>query len=362
MNYSLYKNQDIHTMKHNNKGIIFALITIAIILLFIANLFVGSLSIPVSETINILLGENGSRDSYTYIILNSRLPSAITALLCGASLAVSGLMLQTVFNNPLAGPSILGINSGANLGVAIVMLAGGSNFITSFFTNNASLSEISTSFLILSAAFIGSILVMGIILLFSTIIKSNLMLLIVGIMIGNITSSAISLFNFFSTEEGVHNFVIWGMGNFTGVSLEKLPLFSILSLIGLGISVLLIKPLNALLLGTQYAENLGINIKRTRNTLLLATGLLTAITTAYCGPIAFIGLAIPHVARLILGSDNHNQLLPLTILCGSATALLCNIITTLPGEAGIIPLNAITPIIGAPVIIYVILNKRIHKV
>lgn len=341
--------------------IIFSAISIIILLLFIANLFVGSLNIPVYETLSILFGGEGSRDSYAYIIINSRIPATITALLCGASLAVSGLMLQTVFNNPLAGPSILGINSGANLGVALIMLAGNSSFISSFFNNSLSLNELGSSFLILGAAFIGSMIVMGIILIFSTIIKSNLMLLIIGIMIGNLTSSVISLLNFFSTSEGVHNYVIWGMGNFTGINLERLPLFSILCIIGLCISIILIKPLNALLLGTQYAENLGINIRKTRNLLLIATGLLTAITTAYCGPIAFLGLAIPHIARMILGSENHKQLLPLTLLCGSAIALICNIITTLPGEYGIIPLNAITPIIGSPIIIYVILSKRIRK-
>jgi iron complex transport system permease protein len=177
-------------------------------------------------------------------------------------------------------------------------------------------------------------------------------------MIGYITSSAISLLNFFATEEGVHSYVIWGMGNFGGVSMKQMPMFASCCIVGLFMSVMLIKPLNALLMGNQYAENLGINIRRTRNLLLLATGLLTAVTTAFCGPIAFFGLAVPHVARMILRTENHNTLLPVTILCGAAAALICNLICVLPGEKGIIPLNAVTPMLGAPVIIYVIMKQR----
>ena len=259
-------------------------------------------------------------------------------------------MLQTAFNNPLAGPSILGINSGASLGVALVMLAGGGSIATGVFT-------LSGFFSVILGAFIGSMVVMGLILFFSTLIKSNIMLLITGIMIGYITSSAISLLNFFATAEGVHSYMIWGMGNFGGVSLQQLPYFSIFCLAGLLLSILLIKPLNALLLGTRYAENLGVNIRRTRNLLLIATGLLTAVTTAFCGPVAFIGLAVPHISRLMLGTSNHNSLLPVTLLTGGVIALLCNLICILPGEAGIIPLNAVTPVLGAPVIIYVIVNQ-----
>lgn len=184
------------------------------------------------------------------------------------------------------------------------------------------------------------------------------MLLIAGIMIGYIASSLISLLNFFATAEGVQSYMVWGMGNFGGVSLEQLPAFSLLTLAGLVVAVLLIKPLNALLLGPRYAENLGINIRRVRNWLLLATGLLTAVTTSFCGPVAFIGLAVPHLARLMLGTSNHNSLMPVTLLSGGALALLCNLLCVLPGESGVIPLNAVTPILGAPVIIYVIINQR----
>ena len=177
-------------------------------------------------------------------------------------------------------------------------------------------------------------------------------------MIGYITSSAISLLNFFATAEGVHSYMIWGMGNFGSVSLEQIPYFSAFTSVGLLMAILLIKPLNALLLGIRYAENLGVNIKRTRNLLLISTGILTAVTTAFCGPISFIGLAVPHIARLVLGTSNHNSLMPVTLLTGSAIALLCNLICILPGESGIIPLNAVTPVLGAPVIIYVIINQR----
>ena len=184
------------------------------------------------------------------------------------------------------------------------------------------------------------------------------MLLSAGIMIGYDSSSLISLLNFFATAEGVHSYMVWGMGNFGGVSLEQLPAFLFLTVVGLLVAVMLIKPLNALLLGPRYAENLGVNIRRVRNCLLLATGLLTAVTTSFCGPISFIGLAVPHLARLMLGTSNHNSLMPVTLLAGGALALLCNLICVLPGESGVIPLNAVTPILGAPVIIYVIINQR----
>ena len=336
----------------NNKGTKYGIILLLLILALTgANLLFGSVNIPTEAVWHILTGNEVEKASWSFIVWESRLPQAITALLCGMALAASGLMLQTTFNNPLADPSILGISSGASLGVALVMLAGAGTITAGVFTLSGFLS-------VIIGAFIGSMLVMGIILFFSTLIKNSIMLLIIGIMIGYITSSAISLLNFFSTAEGVHSYMIWGMGNFGGVSLQQLPFFSLVTAAGLLITILLIKPLNALLLGTRYAENLGINIRRTRNLLLVATGLLTATTTAFCGPISFIGLAVPHIARLMLGTSNHNSLLPVTMLTGGAIALLCNFICILPGEAGIIPLNAVTPVIGAPIIIYVIVNQR----
>lgn len=323
----------------------------AVIVLFVLNLLLGSVSIPARDVVSILLGNEASKASWQFIVLESRLPQAITATLCGAALAVSGLMLQTAFRNPLAGPSVFGINSGAGLGVALVML---------FLGGGLSVGSVSiTGFAaILLAAFVGSMTVMAIIFFFSTLVRNSVMLLIIGIMIGYISNSAISLLNFFATDEGVKSYMVWGMGSFGGVSMANMPVFAIVTIAGLFGALLLIKPLNALMLGDRYAENLGVNIMRVRNWLLIVTGVLTAITTAFCGPVAFIGLAVPHIARLLLTTDNHRQLLPATLLCGSVVALVCNLICYLPGESGVIPLNAVTPLIGAPVIIYVIARKR----
>ena len=338
-------------MKNSHHTLLFIILVLLIVLFFGISMVVGAVDIPLSDVASILTGHESERASWQYIVLQSRLPQALTAVLCGASLAVSGLMLQTAFRNPLAGPSIFGINSGASLGVALVLLLLGGSVTAGDIT-------ISGFMAVLLAAFIGAMLVMGIILVFSTIVRNNIMLLIIGIMIGYITSSAISLLNFFATDQGVQSYMMWGLGNFGGVTMKQMPLFAGITVVALMGSLMLIKPLNALLLGEQYAENLGINTQRVRNYLLLVTGILAAVTTAFCGPVAFIGLAVPHIARLLLGTDNHQYLMPATILCGSAIALLCNIVCVLPGDAGIIPLNAVTPIMGAPVIIYVIAKQR----
>lgn len=324
-------------------------LTILVAILLVANLFVGSVAIPVQEVFNVLAGQECARESWRYIILESRIPQAVTALLAGCSLAVAGLLLQTTFNNPLAGPSILGIDTGASLGVAVVMLAGGAMVVG---------SGVSAFLATIIGAFVGASAVMAVILFFSTFVRNNLMLLIIGMMVGYLTSSLISLLNFFASADQVHAYTMWGMGNLSSVSLQQLPLYSVTAVCGLVIAFLLSKPLNAMLLGTRYAENLGVNISMTRNLLLLATGLLTATTTAFCGPVTFIGLSVPHIARLLLNSSNHNTLLPVTMLCGGAVLLLCNIISVLPGDNGIIPINAVTPLIGAPVIIYVIVNQK----
>ena len=335
-----------------NRGAIYCVgLGVVIAVLFVLNLVMGSVSIPVEDTFRILMGADDVKPSWQYIILDARLPQALTAILCGGALAASGLMLQTAFRNPLAGPSIFGINSGAGLGVALVML---------FLGGSISAGSVSLSgfVAVLVAAFVGAMLVMMLIFFFSTIVRNHVMLLIIGIMIGYISNSAISLLNFFATDEGVRSYMVWGMGSFGGVSMKMMPVFASITLLGLVGSLLLIKPLNALMLGDRYAENLGINIIKTRNWLLIVTGILTAITTAFCGPVAFIGLAVPHIARLLLTTDNHRSLLPATILMGGVIALLCNLITILPGENGVIPLNAVTPIMGAPVIIYVILKRK----
>jgi len=328
------------------------ILVIGIGILFLANLFVGSVNIPVSEIITILTGGEAQKKTWEYIVMEVRLPQGITALLTGGGIAVSGLLLQTAFRNPLADPGILGISAGASLGVAVVILLFGG-----IIGNMASFS-MSASMTVVAGAFIGAIIILAIIIAFSSVVKNNVMLLIIGIMVGYLTSSVISLLKYWSSSEQVFSYVIWGMGDFSGVSLAQLPFYSVTVFVGIFISVLLIKPLNALLLGERYASNLGLNIKRIRFLLLICAGLLTAVTTAYCGPVAFIGLAVPHMARLMLGTSNHNSLLPVTILTGAVLALLCNLISVLPGSAGLIPLNAITPVFGAPVIIYVIVNQK----
>ncbi len=333
------------------KKTFFPTMTLLLLALFALSLFMGAVHIPSGDVVSILMGHEAARPSWGYIVLKSRLPQAITAMLCGASLAVSGLMLQTAFRNPLAGPSIFGINSGASLGVALVMLLMGGSISAGAFSMTGFVA-------VLVAAFVGAMLVMAIILLFSTVVRNPVMLLIIGIMIGYLANSAISLLNFFATEQGVQSYMIWGLGNFGGVTMEQMPAFAAISVAALGLSLLLIKPLNALLLGEQYAENLGINLQRVRNYLLFLTGLLTAITTAFCGPVAFIGLAVPHIARMLLTTDNHRVLMPATLLTGAVIALVCNIVCVLPGDAGVIPLNAVTPLIGAPVIIYVVTRHR----
>ena len=330
----------------------FAILLTTLIALAIGNLLIGSVDIPANEIFGMLSGEESSNRVWEVIIFQSRIPTIITAALAGAALAVCGLLLQTVFNNPLADPSILGISTGASLGVALLMLLGGNAIIA--ITGSTLAGHLST----LVGAFIGAMLVLAMLILFSSIVKSATMLLIIGIMVSYLSSSAISLLNFFATEEGVHSFVIWGMGNFSSVSTEELPVFTTSIILSLIAAMLMVKPLNALLLGTRYAENLGVNIKRTRNALLIITGLLTAIVTAYCGPISFLGLVVPHIARLMLNTSNHNILLPITMLAGAVMALLCTLMSILPISTGVIPINAITPIIGVPIIIYIILNRR----
>ena len=330
---------------------IILLLVASIIVLFAMNLIVGSVRIPLADVCDILFDKFDGKESWKYIVMENRLPQALTAMLCGASLAVCGLMLQTAFRNPLAGPDVFGISSGAGLGVAIVMLfLGGSVSITMF--------TVSGFLAILTSAFIGAIVVTMIILFLSTMVKNSVLLLIVGLMVGYVSSSAVALLNFFASEEGVKSYMVWGMGNFGGVSMDHMLLFALLCLVGIIASIFLIKPLNIMLLGTQYAESLGINIRQIRNLLLVTVGLLTAVTTAFCGPISFIGLAIPHISRLLFRTDNHQILLPGTVLTGAVIALFCNLICYLPGELGIIPLNAVTPLIGAPVIIYVIIKRR----
>ena len=336
------------TQKYNRSKIALWILSALLLILFPACLIIGSVNIPFNEVLNILIGNEATRKTWEIIVLETRLPMACTAMLAGAALSVAGLLLQTTFDNPLAGPSILGVSTGSSLGVAIVMLALGGSI------GHSLGSYVS----ILAGALLGAGIIILTLLAFSSIVKSSIMLLIIGILVSHLASSAISLLNFFSTQEGVHSFVIWGLGNFSGVTFERLPIFASLIIIALGLSLLLVKPLNALLLGARYAENLGVNIRATRNKLLILSGVLTAVVTAFCGPIGFIGLIVPHIARLALKSSNHIVLLPATALCGAVIALLCSLISVLPISSGVIPINAITPIIGVPIIIYIILNRK----
>ena len=326
----------------------FLWLSLLVAFLFLLNLFIGSVYIPFGEVWKILGGEGGEVEKF--IIIGNRLPSAVTALFAGSGLAVAGLLLQTAFRNPLAGPSILGITSGASLGVAVVMLFLGG-------TLSAGSLSVGDYTAVIIAAFVGSLAVMGLLIFLSSILRNELMLLITGIMIGYIVSSVITLLNSASTSESIRGYVYWGMGSFNGVALNQLPLFCLITLLGLFLAFLLMKPLDLLLLGQSYARNLGVNLTGVRNLLLLSTGILTAVITAYCGPISFLGLAVPHIARLFFPTDNHRILLPATCLTGAAIALGCLIICVLPSSS-IIPLNAVTPLIGAPVVIWVIFKRR----
>lgn len=320
--------------------------------LFMAGLMTGSVSIPCSAVWRVLIGEDeGVSESWRFIILESRLPQMVTAMLSGACLATAGLVMQTVFRNPLAGPDVFGINGGAGLGVALVMLlAGGSVTLgTLGVTGNVA---------ILAAAFAGAMAVMAIILFSSTLVRDGVMLLVIGIMVGYLSSSVVTLLNYSATEQGIRSFMLWGMGCLDGVTPSLLPLYVTITLAALVLSLLMVKPLNLLSLGDNYARNLGLNTRRARNYALLLTGLLTAVVTAYCGPIAFIGLAVPHIARLLTVTDDMRRLLPTTMLTGAVVTMACHLLCFVPGEAGMLPLNAVTPLIGAPVIIYVIIRKR----
>ena len=317
-----------------------------LLLLFCANIFWGSVNIPFAAVADILAGGDGGNEGWRLIVVEMRMPQAVTALLAGMSLAVAGLLLQTLFNNPLAGPEVLGINSGAGLGVAIVMLllqgvAGVGGFVAA-----------------LTGAFLGALLIIAVVLFLSHLLASNVYLLITGLAISYLASSVVSVLNYFSTAEGVHSYLIWGMGGFGGVSVDLLPLYSAVLLPMIIGALLLVKPLNVILLGDVYARNLGVNTKWLRAAMLLIVGVITATVTAFCGPVAFIGLAVPHMARLVANTANHKVLVPVTLLVGGSVALVCNLLCQLPGESGLLPLSAVTSLIGAPVIIYVVLKER----
>jgi iron complex transport system permease protein len=323
--------------------LLFTLLTVAALFLTAANLWCGAVSIPAETVWRVLTGDGGEISAvHRFILMESRLPAALTALLTGGALGVSGLLLQSYFRNPLAGPSILGITSGANLGVACVTLLG----VTSFGGLTAS-------------ALVGAGAVLGVLLLLSRYVRQPLTLLIVGMLISYVVSALITLLNYYSTAEGVQSFLLWGMGNFSGVGLSLLPLYAALILCALLLSVTLIKPLNGWMLGEVYARNLGVRVGRLRVLLLLVTGGVAAVTTAYCGPVSFIGLSAPHVARMLFRTDDHRLLLPSTALLGGCCAAACLWLSAaLPSGGGLLPINALTPFFGVPVILYVLLVRK----
>lgn len=320
--------------------------------LFALNLSLGSVSIPMKWVLSGLAGSHATPEVFANILIKSRLPQTITAGLAGAGLAIAGLLMQTLFRNPLAGPSVLGISSGASLGVATVMLMAGVGGLLGF-----SLYAISVV-----AAFIGAFLVLLLITYFASRLHDNAMLLILGLMLGYITSSLVGVLNFYATSENVHSFTLWGLGSFSGVGWEQMPLFATLVILGVGFAMAMPKWLNMLLLGDNYASNLGLNVKRARLAVILSAGLITAAITAFCGPIAFLGVAVPQIARLLVGKNEHSALLPVTLLSGMAISLLCNLLSRLPGLDGALPINAVTSFMGAPIVIWVVLDKRRQRI
>ena len=333
--------------------ILMTLLGLSIIVFFILNLLLGSVEIPMGDIFAILFrGENGNI-IWTNIIMKSRLPQALTAMMAGAGLGVSGLLMQTVFRNPLAGPSVLGISSGASLGVACVVLLSGS-------IGGVALSKLGVigEVTITLSAIIGSLMIMALIAMVSQKVRGNVTLLIMGVMIGYIANAIIGVLKFFSAEEDIRAYVIWGLGSFSRVSGGQTYVFVILMLILLPSAFFLIKTLNLLLLGDSYARNLGLNIKRARMLVIGCSGVLVAVVTAYCGPVIFLGLAVPHICRGLFHTSNHATILPATLLGGASLALLCNIIARLPGFEGALPVNSVTALVGAPVVMWVLFNRR----
>lgn len=328
------------------------LVAVLILVLLVLNLLLGSVKIPAADVIGVLFGDR-SNEIFSNIILKSRLPQALVAIMAGAGLAVAGLQMQTVFRNPLAGPSVLGISNGASLGVAIVVMMSSSLAGVSLsrmgYVGDAAISI---------AAIIGSLAVMALIVWVSKKVKGNVTLLIIGVMIGYLVSAIVGVLKFFSSEEDVKAFVVWGLGSFARVSGDQMLLFVGLMIVLLPLSFLLVKTLNLMLLGDDYARNLGLNVSRSRTLVILNSGVLVAIVTAYCGPIMFIGLAVPHLCRAIFRTSDHRILVPGTILTGAALALLCSLVARMPGFEGALPVNSVTALIGAPVIASVIFRRR----
>ncbi|WP_375239400.1 FecCD family ABC transporter permease [Aurantibacter sp.] len=328
----------------------FLILIIVLVFCFVLNLSLGSVSIPFSELINSLYGHSDN-ENWTYIIQNYRLPKAITAILVGSGLGSSGLLMQTLFKNPLAGPYVLGITSGASLGVAILIL--GSSLFGGFLA-----TVLASNWSLVIASSLGSFLVLLTVLLVANKVKDTMTLLIIGLMFGSLTSAIVSVLSYFSPADQLQQYIFWGFGSLGDLSWEKIKIFLVIFLIGLILSITALKSLNSLLLGDQYAKSLGLNIERNRYIIIIAASLLAGSITAFAGPIAFIGLAVPHLTRQLFKTSSHSILLPAVILFGAILMLVCDSIAQLPSSDYTLPINAITSLIGAPVVIWLLVRKK----
>ena len=329
----------------------FFLLLIALGVCFGLNISLGSVSIPFSETLSSLFGNQLENSSWEYIIWNYRIPKAFTAVLVGSGLALSGLLMQTLFRNPLAGPFVLGVSSGASLGAAILIMGSAvfSGVLAFGIVNDVSLAIASS---------IGSFLVLLAVMVVASKVKDTMALLIIGLMFGSITAAIVSVLSYFTDAEKLQQFVYWSFGSVGNLSSSQLVLLSGIILIGVLLSIRSIKPLNAFLLGENYARSLGVNLKQTRYLVIIATGLLAGGVTAFAGPIAFIGLAVPHLTRQIFNTTEHRVLVPAVLIYGAILMLLCDTVAQLPNSVNVLPINAITSIFGAPVVIWLLVRKR----
>ena len=326
-------------------------LSILLVICFLANISLGSVYIPLNEVFNSLLGNATEQETWQHIIQNYRLPKAITAILVGSGLGISGLLMQTLFRNPLAGPFVLGISSGASLGVALVIL--GSSVFGGVFT-----IFLISKWSIVIAASVGSFLVLLAVLIVSLKVRDTMAILIIGLMFASITSAIVSVLSYFGSAQQLQQYIFWGFGSLGNLSWEELGIFFIIYCIGLIISLASVKSLNTMLLGENYAKSLGLNIKRSRFAIIMATSLLAGTITAFAGPIAFIGLAIPHLTRQVFNTSNHKILLPAVFLFGAIVMLICDSIAQVPNSDYTLPINAITSLVGAPVVIWLLVRKR----
>lgn len=315
------------------------------------NVSLGSVSIPIKDIFEILSGSSTDNNSWEIIILNFRLPKAITAILVGSGLGVSGLLMQTLFRNPLAGPFVLGISSGASLGVALLIL--GTGFFGGSFAYLAS-----SSWAVAITSSIGASLVLFAVLITANKIRNTMSILIIGLMFGTLTSAIISVLTFFSEAQQIQQYIFWSFGSLGNLSWNEVIVFLIIYTVGMLGLIFVIKPMNALLLGENYARGLGVNLKRSRNIVLSITSILTGVITAFAGPIAFIGLAVPHITKLLFKTSNHKILIPAVAITGAIVLLICDSIAQLPSTEYTLPINAVTSLLGAPVVIWLLLRKR----